>query len=118
MPPPMSYADRSTTHDVAAGRQCRGISSRTRRSLPEREHRLGDLAGRRSGHRSGGLLEDEHARLGDLTRDRLAVAEREEQVAAAMNDERGDPDLGQTLAPTGGAVELGERRAQLIGHLD
>lgn len=36
------------------------ISERsTRRPLPEREHCLGDLAGRCIGDRSGGLLEDE-----------------------------------------------------------
>src|SRR5437899_10504297 len=90
----------------------------TRRPLPEREHRLGDLAGRRIGDRSGGLLEDEQPRPGDLARDRLAVADGEERVAAAVDDERGDLDLGQALAPAGFAVELGEDHAELVGHLD
>src|SRR5947209_949882 len=66
----------------------------TRRPLPEREHRPGDLAGRCIGDRSGGLLEDEQPRPGDLARDRLAVADGEERVAAAVDDERRDHDLG------------------------
>src|SRR6266568_9419651 len=80
----------------------------TRRPLPEREHRLGDLADCRIGDRSGSFLEDEQPCPGDLARDRLAVADGEEPVAAAVDDERGDPDLGQALAPAGFAVELGE----------
>src|SRR5262249_43895352 len=52
----------------------------TRGPLPQREHRLGDLAGRRIGDRSGGLLEDEQPCPGDLARDRLAVADGEERV--------------------------------------
>ena len=78
-------------------RGCR-IGAGTRRPLAEREHRLGDLAGRCIGDRSGGLLEDEQPRPGDLARDRLAVADGEERVAAAVDDERGDLDLGQALA--------------------
>ena len=71
------------------------------RPLPEREHRLGDLVGRRIGDRSGGLLEDEQPRPRDLARDRLAVADGEEKVAAAVDDERGNLDLGQALASAG-----------------
>jgi hypothetical protein len=82
------------------------------------EHRLGDLAGRRIGDRSGGLLEDEQPCPGDLARDSLAVADGEERVPAAVDDERGDLDLGQALAPAGFAVELGEDHAHLVGHLD
>src|SRR6187551_405639 len=90
----------------------------TRGPLPEREHRLGDLAGRRIGDRSGGFLEDEQPRPGDLARDRLAVADGEEAVTAAVDDEGGDLDLGQALAPAGLTVELGEHHAHLVGHLD
>src|SRR5579863_1501531 len=86
--------------------------------LSEREHRLGDHAGRRIGDRSGGLVEDEQPCPGDLARDRLAVADGEEPVAAAMDDERGDLDLGQALAPAGCAVEPGKHHAHLVGHLD
>src|SRR5918997_3121008 len=55
------------------------------RELPEREHRLRDLAGR--GIRDGGgrLLEDEQLRPGDLAGDRLAVADGEERVAAPVD---------------------------------
>src|SRR5262249_50426703 len=88
------------------------------RPLPELEHRLGDLADRGSGDRGGGLLEDEQPCPGDLARDRLAVADGEEPVAAAVDDERGDLDLGQPLAPPGFTVEPGKHHAQLIGHLD
>src|ERR1700720_4348235 len=70
-----------------------------RRSLPEREHRLGDLAGSRIGDRSGSFLEDEQPCPGDLARDSLAVADGEERVPAAVDDERGDLDLGQARAP-------------------
>src|SRR5688500_16130440 len=49
--------------------------SRARRGLPEREHGLGNLAGGRIGDRSGGLVEDEQPRSGDLARDRLAVSD-------------------------------------------
>src|SRR5215510_10761730 len=90
----------------------------TRGPLPQREHRLGDLAGRRIGDRSGGLPEDEQPCPGDLARDRLAVADGEERVPAAVDDERGDLDLGQALAPAGCAVEPGKHHAQLVGHLD
>src|SRR4029077_8334807 len=41
----------------------------------------------------------------------------EERVPAAVDDERGDLDLGQALAPAGFAVELGEDHAELVGHL-
>src|SRR5262245_59497641 len=71
----------------------------TRRPLPEREHRLGDLAGRCIGDRRGGRLEDEQPRPGDRVRDRLAVADGEERIAAAVDDERRNPDGGQALAP-------------------
>ena len=62
--------------------------------LPEREHRLGDLAGRRIGDGGGGVIEHEQPGPGDLACDRLAVADREERVAAAVDDERGDGDPG------------------------
>src|SRR5690349_13283164 len=52
----------------------------TRRPLSEREHRLGDVADRRIGDRSGGLLEDEQPCPGDLARDRLAVADGENRL--------------------------------------
>src|SRR5262249_22986837 len=90
----------------------------TRCPLSEREHRLGDLAGRRIRDRRGGLLEDEQPCPGDLARDRLAVADGEEPVAAAVDDERGDLDLGQAVAPAGCAVEPGKHQAHLAGHLD
>ena len=66
----------------------------TRRPLPQRDHCLGDLAGRRIGDRSGSFPEDEQPCPGDLARDRLAVANGEERVPAAVDDERGDLDLG------------------------
>ena len=53
-----------------------------------------------------------------LARDRLAVADGEEPVAAAVNDERGDLDLGQALAPAGFTVGPGEHHAHLVCHLD
>ena len=65
----------------------------TRRPLPQRDHGLGDLAGR-IGDRSGSFLEDEQPRPGDLARDCLAIANGEERVPAAVDDERGDLDLG------------------------
>src|SRR2546423_15263576 len=77
----------------------------TRRPLPEREHRLGDLAGCRIGDGSGSFLEDEQPRPGDLARDSLAVADGGERVPAAVDDERGDLDPGQALAPAGVAGE-------------
>src|ERR1700743_306089 len=86
--------------------------------LPEREHRLGDLADRRVRDRSGALVEDEQPCPGDLARDRLAVADGEEAVAAAVDDERGGLDLRQELAPAGCAVEPGEHQANLVGQLD
>jgi hypothetical protein len=58
-------------------------------------------------------FKDEQPCPGDLARDRLAVADGEEPVAAAVDDERGDLDLGQALAPAGFAVEPGEHHAQL-----
>src|SRR5262249_46577401 len=94
------------------------IPAPTRGPLPERKHRLGDLAGRRIADRSGSFLEDEQPCPGYLARDCLAVADGEERVAAAVDDERGDLDLGQALAPAGFAVELGEDHAELVGHLD
>jgi hypothetical protein len=42
-----------------------------------------------SGNRGGGVLEDEQSGAGDLTRDRLAVADGEERVAASVDDESG-----------------------------
>jgi hypothetical protein len=65
----------------------------TRRHLPQRDHGLGDLAGCRIGDRSGCFLEDEQPCPGDLARDCLAVADGEERVPAAVDDERGDLDL-------------------------
>src|SRR5262249_31584661 len=59
----------------------------TRRPLPQSDHCLGDLTGRRIGDRSGSFLEDEQPRPGDLARDRLAVANGEERVPAAVDDE-------------------------------
>jgi len=78
----------------------------TRRPLPQGEHRLGDLAGRRIGDRGGRFLEDEQPCPGDLARDGLAVADGEERVPAAVDDERGDLDLGQALAPAGSQLSL------------
>ena len=66
----------------------------TRCLLPEREHCLGDLAGCRIGDRGGSLFEDEQPCPGDLARDCLAVADGEERVPAAVDDEGGDLDLG------------------------
>jgi len=78
-----------------------------RRPLPEREHCLGDFAGRRIGDRGGGLIENEQPRPGDLAGDRLAVADGEERVAAAVArvDEHGRavivPNaLGQPITPS------------------
>ena len=85
----------------------------TRCPLPEREHRLGDLAGCRIGDRSGSFLEDEQPCPGDLARDSLAVTDGE-LYPAAVDDERGELDLGQALAPAGFAVELGEDHAELV----
>src|SRR5262249_7233589 len=78
----------------------------------------GRRAARRSGDGRGGRLADEQPCPGDLARDRLAVADGEEPVAAAVDDERGDLDLGQALAPAGFAVEPGKHHAHLVGHLD
>jgi hypothetical protein len=75
-----------------------------RSPLPERQHRLGHRAGSPSGDRGGPVVEDEQACPWDLAGDRLAVADREEQVATAVDDKGGDLDLGQALAPAGLAV--------------
>jgi len=91
---------------------------RGRRGLPKGEHRLRDLVGRRLGKRGGGLLKDEQSGAVDLTCYCLAVADGEERVAASVDDEGGDVDLGQALAPSGFAVELGEHCAQLVGHVE
>src|SRR5438093_3179207 len=78
---------------------------RGRRGLPKSEHRLRDLVGRRLGKRGGDLLKDEQSGAVDLARNCLGVADREERVAASVDDEGGDVDLGQALAPSGFAVE-------------
>ena len=54
----------------------------------------------------------------DLSRKRLAIADREERVAATVHHECRCRELGQALAPARRAVELGEDRAHLVGHLD
>src|SRR5690242_9852780 len=65
-----SSSTSAVDRDLAGGVVWSGV---LRRPLSEREHRLGDLADRRIGNRSGGLLEDEQPCPGDLARDRLAV---------------------------------------------
>lgn len=67
------------------------------RPLPQRDHCLGDLSGRRIEDRSGSFLEDEQPRPGDLARDCLAVANGEERIPAAVDDERGNLDLDSYL---------------------
>jgi hypothetical protein len=80
----------SQASEPAAARYPRG----TRRPLSQRDHCLGDHADRRIGDRSGSFLEDEQPCPGDLARDCLAVGNGEEQVPAAVDDERGNLDLG------------------------
>ena len=64
------------------------------RTLLEREHRARDLADGRIGDRRRGLFEHEQPRSGDLARERFAVADREERVAATVHDKRRDRELG------------------------
>lgn len=54
----------------------------------EREHRHGDLIGGRVGDRGRGLFEHEEPCAGDLARERLAIAEREECVAPTVHHQR------------------------------
>ncbi len=70
------------------------------------------------GDRGRGLFEHEQPRARDFARECLAVADREEGVAAAVHHECRYRELGQALAPAWRAVELGEHRAQLVGRLD
>ncbi len=65
-----------------------------------------NLAGRRVRDSGGGLPEDDQLRLRNLARYRLAVADWEERVTTAVEDERGEPDLRQALPPARCAVEL------------
>ena len=82
------------------------------------EHRRGDLTDGLIGDRGRGPFEHEQPRVGDLPRERLAVADREERILAPMYHERRDRELGQALTPARLAVELGEHRSHLVGHLD
>ena len=66
------------------------VSSDTPVTL-QREHRRRDVT---------------RGRVGDLARERFAVADGEERVAAAVHHERRDRELGQALAPARLAVEL------------
>ena len=63
------------------------------------EHCGGDLAGR--GVPQGGthVVEDEQPRGGDRVGERLAVADREEWVRAAVHDERRQRELAEALTP-------------------
>ena len=72
----------------------------------EREHRRCDLFGGCLGDRRRGPFEDEQPSTGDLSRERLAVADREERVAATVHNQRRDHKVGQALAPARLAVEL------------
>src|SRR6476620_3007086 len=65
----------------------------------------------------GSAVEYEQPRPGDLARERFAVADRKERVAATVHHQRWHRELSQSLAPARPAVELGEHHAQLVGHL-
>ena len=93
-----------------------GVRRLTRPGL-ERQHRRCDLTGGRLRDRRRGSVEHEQPRTGDLARERLAVADREERIAATMHHQSRDRELGEALAPARLAVERGEHHAQLIGHL-
>ena len=56
--------------------------------------------------RGGGVLEHEQPRPGNLARDRLAVSDGEERVAATVNDERRGPRSRADARTSGLAVEL------------
>ncbi len=60
----------------------------------ELEHRAGDLIGGHDGDRGRGLLEHEQPRIGDLARERLAVADGEERVPVTVHHEHRDRELG------------------------
>ena len=54
----------------------------------EREHRRRDLTRGRIGNRRRSLFQHEQPRTGDLTRERFAVADREERIAATVHHQR------------------------------
>src|SRR4051812_9328078 len=78
----------------------------------EREHRRRDFTGGRIGDRGRGLFEHEQSGTGDLARDRFAVADREERVAAPCTTSVGIASLGRRLRQRG--LQLSLANAVLI----
>ena len=84
----------------------------------ERQHRRRNLARGGIGDRRRGPFEHDKPRTGNLARERFAVADREERIAATVQHQGRDRKLGQALAPARLAIELREHHAHLVGHLD
>jgi hypothetical protein len=72
---------RAIERECSRGHRTRNLSIRPDRAS-ELEHRPGDLVGGAVGDRGRGAVEHEQPGSGDLARERLAVADREERVPA------------------------------------
>src|SRR4051794_24033658 len=107
-----SPAVSGTASPRAAARSASGSTAgparaeRTRRSWGRvRQDRRGDRVVVGGMEHVPGAVQDEQAGARDLARERLAVAEREQRVGAAVDDERRDDDGAEAVAPRRAAVE-------------